>query len=260
MAVAVTACGSDHHSIPLLLHRLPSPKAAASSPASSYPSGIGGRGGAGVHEPHVRAAGRARGPSGARGPRAAARRCGFLRVPWPLRGGAQRRLPLSPGRARRCSGHVGTAARGAQLLEHLLGAAEFNATTGLAVLATREKAETSLEKGDAAEAEALLTEAIGLNACGGVHLVYSSRSKARLTLGNICGALEDAVDAIRIAPKFTQAHLLHGDALFAMGEYCLAEDAYADALNLDPSIRRSKSYKARVERLREKLVCVSSST
>ncbi|KAK3143385.1 hypothetical protein QOZ80_4AG0299720 [Eleusine coracana subsp. coracana] len=157
-------------------------------------------------------------------------------------------------------GHVGTAARGAQLLEHLLGAAEFNATTGLAVLATREKAETSLEKGDAAEAEALLTEAIGLNACGGVHLVYSSRSKARLTLGNICGALEDAVDAIRIAPKFTQAHLLHGDALFAMGEYCLAEDAYADALNLDPSIRRSKSYKARVERLREKLVCVSSST
>jgi hypothetical protein len=90
-----------------------------------------------------------------------------------------------------------------------------------------------------------------------------------------------------------QAHLLRGDALFAMGEYCVAEDAYADALNLDPSIRRSKSFKvsirehcnfmysscsylilrqlnsshvmsypfvqARVERLREKLVSVSSS-
>jgi hypothetical protein len=90
-----------------------------------------------------------------------------------------------------------------------------------------------------------------------------------------------------------QAHLLRGDALFAMGEFCVAEDAYADALNPDPSIHRSKSFKvsirehcnfmyyscsylilrrlnsshvtsyslvqARVERLREKLVSVSSS-
>lgn len=55
-------------------------------------------------------------------------------------------------------GHVGTAARGAQLLEHLLGAAEFDATAGLAALAAREKAEAALEKGNAAEAEALLDE------------------------------------------------------------------------------------------------------
>ncbi|OEL19375.1 hypothetical protein BAE44_0019606 [Dichanthelium oligosanthes] len=133
-------------------------------------------------------------------------------------------------------GHVGTAARGAQLLEHLLGAAEFDAAV------------------------------IGLNACGGLHLVYRSRSKARLAIGDIPGALEDAEEAIRISPKFPQliltmalqAHLLRGDALLAMSEYCAAEDAYADALDLDPSIRRSKSFKARVERLREKLVSASN--
>ena len=55
-------------------------------------------------------------------------------------------------------GHVGTAARGAQLLEHLLGAAEFDAAAGLSALAAREKAEAALEKGSAAEAEGLLNE------------------------------------------------------------------------------------------------------
>jgi len=155
-------------------------------------------------------------------------------------------------------GHVGTAARGAQLLEHLLGSAEFNVAAELAALAAREKAEAALEKGSAAEAEVLLNGVIGLNACGGMHLVYRSRSKARLAIGEISGALEDAEEAIRISPKFTQAHLLRGDALLTMGEYCAAENAYADALNLDPSIRRSKSFKARVERLCEKLVSATN--
>ncbi|KAF0891079.1 hypothetical protein E2562_005162 [Oryza meyeriana var. granulata] len=72
-------------------------------------------------------------------------------------------------------GHVGTAARAAQLLEHLLGASGFDAAAGLAALAAREKAEAALEKGDAAEAEALLTETLRMNACGGLHLVYRSR-------------------------------------------------------------------------------------
>lgn len=37
-----------------------------------------------------------------------------------------------------------------------------------------------------------------------------------------------------------------GDALFAMEEYRAAEDAYADALDLDPSIRRTKSFRVSV--------------
>lgn len=57
-----------------------------------------------------------------------------------------------------------------------------------------------------------------------------------------------------------QSRLSRGDVLFAMGDYHAAEDAYADALNLDPSIRRSKSFKARLGKLREKLVSVSSSS
>ncbi|XP_006653869.3 small glutamine-rich tetratricopeptide repeat-containing protein 2 [Oryza brachyantha] len=157
-------------------------------------------------------------------------------------------------------GHVGTAARAAHLLEHLLGASEFDAAAGLAALAAREKAEAAIEKGDAAEAEALLTEAIQMNACGGLHLVYRSRSKARLSMGNVTGALADAEEATKIAPKFPQAHLSRGDALFAMEEYRAAEDAYADALDLDPSIRRTKSFRARLEKLRQKLASVDVSS
>uniref|UniRef100_A0A0D9WB18 Uncharacterized protein n=1 Tax=Leersia perrieri TaxID=77586 RepID=A0A0D9WB18_9ORYZ len=150
-------------------------------------------------------------------------------------------------------GHVGTAARAAQLLEHLLGGESgFDAAAGLAALAAREKAEAALEKGDAAGAEALLTEAIEMNPCGGLHLAYRSRSRARLSLGNITGALFDTEEAIKIAPKFPQAHLSRGDALFAMEEYQAAEYAYADALDLDPSVRRTKSFRARVEKLRQK--------
>ncbi|XP_051220098.1 uncharacterized protein [Lolium perenne] len=165
-----------------------------------------------------------------------------------------------PGRGTAVFAHVGTPARAARLLEHLLGAAEFDADAGLAALAVREKAEAALAEGNAAEAEALFTESIGLNAPGGLHMVYGSRCKARLAIGDTTGALADAEEAIRIAPKFPQSHLSRGDALFATGEYYSAEDAYADALVLDPSIRRSKSFKARLEKLREKLVSVNSSS
>ncbi|KAF7004822.1 hypothetical protein CFC21_019992 [Triticum aestivum] len=165
-----------------------------------------------------------------------------------------------PGRGNAVFGHVGTAARAARLLEHLLGAAEFDAAAGLAALALREKAEAALADGDAAQAEDLFTESIAMDAPGGLHLAYGGRCKARLVIGDSAGALADADEAIRIAPKFPQCHLLRGDALFAMGEYHYAEDAYARALDLDPSIRRSKSFKARLEKLREKLVSVSSSS
>jgi hypothetical protein len=52
----------------------------------------------------------------------------------------------------------GTAALAALLLEHLLGAAEFDADAGLAALALREKAVAALAEGNTAEAEALFTE------------------------------------------------------------------------------------------------------
>jgi hypothetical protein len=95
--------------------------------------------------------------------------------------------------------HVGTAARGAQLLEHLLGPAEFDAAVGLTALATREKAEAALDKGNTNEAEALLTEVIGFNACGGLHLVHMSRSKPRLEMGEAWAPRRTATSAPSMA-------------------------------------------------------------
>jgi hypothetical protein len=40
-----------------------------------------------------------------------------------------------------------------------------------------------------------------------------------------------------------QAHLLQGDVLLAMGDYCATKDAYANGLDLGPFIRQSKSFK-----------------
>lgn len=66
----------------------------------------------------------------------------------------------------------GTAARTARILEHLLGAAEFDAGSGIAALVVREKAEAALVEGNAAEAEALSTENIGLDAPGQVDCIW----------------------------------------------------------------------------------------
>lgn len=42
---------------------------------------------------------------------------------------------------------------------------------------------------------------------------------------------------------FTQAYICQGDAFLAMDEFGEAENAYSHALSVDPSIRRSKSFK-----------------
>ena len=43
--------------------------------------------------------------------------------------------------------------------------------------------------------------------------------------------------------EFWQAYICKGDALMAMEQYDAAGDSYSMALHLDPSIRRSKSFK-----------------
>lgn len=40
-----------------------------------------------------------------------------------------------------------------------------------------------------------------------------------------------------------QAYIYQGDAFLAMDEFGAAENAYSYALSIDPSIRRSKSFK-----------------
>jgi hypothetical protein len=138
-------------------------------------------------------------------PRSATRSTGAARCPHSPTRRACVQLPRSqvdhtsiPGSAA-VFDHVGTAARGAQLLEHLLGPAEFDAAVGLTALATREKAEAALDKGNTNEAEALLTEVIGFNACGGLHLVHMSRSKPRLEMGEAWAPRRTATSAPSMA-------------------------------------------------------------
>ncbi|THU54099.1 hypothetical protein C4D60_Mb10t21450 [Musa balbisiana] len=156
-------------------------------------------------------------------------------------------------------GHCGTAAKAAQLLAGLCGP-EFDPQRNLETLALRKKAEDELEKGNEAEAESLLSQAIDLKPSGGLHLIYRSRSSARLAMGDNVGALEDARESSLLAPKYPQAYICQGDVFLAMEQWEAAEKAYSTALLLDPSIRRSKSFKARVAKLQEKLVALNTSS
>ncbi|KAF8378914.1 hypothetical protein HHK36_030263 [Tetracentron sinense] len=104
--------------------------------------------------------------------------------------------------------------------------------------------------------------AIDLKPFGGLHIIHRNRSAARLAMGNLSGALEDAKEALTIAPQYPQvgftlcgnavpmilcctkqAYICQGDAFLAMDELDAAEKSYTMALQIDPSIRRSKSFK-----------------
>ncbi|KAK2987585.1 hypothetical protein RJ640_027886 [Escallonia rubra] len=109
-------------------------------------------------------------------------------------------------------------------------------------------------------------QAIDLKPYGGMHITYKNRSTARLAMGNTSGALEDVKEALIVAPNYpeydppsehqsqlAQAYVCEGDALMAMEQFDLAGKAYMLALELDPFIRRSKSFKARIALLQDKL-------
>ncbi|KAI3921064.1 hypothetical protein MKX01_036043 [Papaver californicum] len=121
--------------------------------------------------------------------------------------------------------HVGTPAKTAQVLACFITGKENDPENNLKSLDLRKKA-----------------DAVELKPFGGLHLIYKSRSSARLGMGDVSGALEDAKKAFNLAPQFTQ-----------MEEFDAAEKSYSSALQTDPSIRRSKSFKAWVAKLHEKL-------
>uniref|UniRef100_A0A6N2LQ48 Uncharacterized protein n=1 Tax=Salix viminalis TaxID=40686 RepID=A0A6N2LQ48_SALVM len=70
------------------------------------------------------------------------------------------------------------------------------------------------------------------------HLVVST-SLARLAMRNYSGALEDAREALRLAPRYLDAYMCEGDVFMAMEEYDAAEKSYLTCLQIDPSIRHS---------------------
>ncbi|KAJ4778339.1 tetratricopeptide repeat (TPR)-containing protein [Rhynchospora pubera] len=156
-------------------------------------------------------------------------------------------------------GHCGTPARAAEVLAWMCGPS-FDPGTNLEALGLRKRAELALEKGNEAEAVALLSQAIELNPSGGLHVLYHTRSAAKLAMGDNAGALLEAKEACNVDPKFPQGYISQGDAFLAMEEYNSAEEAYATALDLDPSIRRSRSFKARVTKLQGKLMAANASS
>ncbi|KVH91438.1 Tetratricopeptide-like helical [Cynara cardunculus var. scolymus] len=134
--------------------------------------------------------------------------------------------------------HCATAARAAEIMAIVTGFDLGSWNKSLEALSIRKKAEVHMEKGDFATAEILLSQALDLNPVGGIHHIYRHRSVARLAMNNTIAALGDAIEASTLAPKNPQ----------------VAGDSYSMALELDPSIRRSKSFKARIAKLEEKLL------
>lgn len=153
--------------------------------------------------------------------------------------------------------HCGTASRAAEVMAFAcLGKrddVEGESKKSLEALALRKRAEDEISNGNFSEAHSLLSQAIDLKPFGGVHIMLKDRSAAELAMENLADALEDAKEALTIAPKYPEGYICQGDALMAADQVDAAEKSYSMALELDPSIRRSKSFKARIAKLKEKL-------
>ncbi|KAG5617723.1 hypothetical protein H5410_017547 [Solanum commersonii] len=177
--------------------------------------------------------------------------------------------------------HVGTPTRAAETMAFVcLGRddVEGESRRSLEALALRKRAEDEMGNGNFSEAHGLLSQAIALKPFGGVHIMLkdrfivfkisflweigtflsSIRSAAELAMGNLSEALEDAKEALNIAPNYPEGYICQGDVLMALDHVDAAEKSYSMALELDPSIRRSKSFKARVAKLNEKLALANS--
>ncbi|KAG0584991.1 hypothetical protein KC19_3G249100 [Ceratodon purpureus] len=154
--------------------------------------------------------------------------------------------------------HCNTAAHAARLLALQCGASDPE--NNLKALDLKQQANKAFERGSLLEAEQLYTQAIELNPSGGLHFIYANRSALKLAQGNFQGALQDAQEAERIAPKWAQAFVRQADALSGMGEVESALNALSTALRLDPLLRRSKGFQAKTRDLQSKLATASAST
>ncbi|KAH6761466.1 tetratricopeptide repeat protein [Perilla frutescens var. hirtella] len=152
-------------------------------------------------------------------------------------------------------GHCGTPRKAAEVMAIVCGADDevSGGDKCLEALALRKRAEDEMGRGDFTQACGLLSQAIELKPFGGLHIIYKERSAARLAMGDIDGAFGDVKEALTIAPHYSEAYICEGDVYMAMDQFDAAEESYSIALDLDPSIRRSKSFKARIAKLQEKL-------
>ncbi|GAB2219960.1 hypothetical protein Droror1_Dr00007601 [Drosera rotundifolia] len=150
--------------------------------------------------------------------------------------------------------HCGTPAIAAGVLMEMCGERDEAAGVRcLEALALRKRAEVEIGGGRFPEAEALLSKAIDIKPFGGLHIIYKTRCYVRLQKDDLRGALEDAKQALELAPPYAEAYVYQGDVFLGMGLFDEAECSYFTALEIDPSIRRSKSFKACLAKLEEKL-------
>ncbi|KAJ8752529.1 hypothetical protein K2173_004817 [Erythroxylum novogranatense] len=146
--------------------------------------------------------------------------------------------------------HCGTAARAAQIFSSTDEGDAVRRT--LDALYLRQRAQAEIEQANFSLANDLLSQAIDLKPFGGLHIIYRYRSLVRLTVGNYLGALEDAKEALTLAPKYLEGYMCEGDVFMEMEEYDAAKKSYSMCVEIDPSICRSKTFKTRVAKLQEK--------
>ncbi|ESQ48157.1 hypothetical protein EUTSA_v10021436mg [Eutrema salsugineum] len=154
--------------------------------------------------------------------------------------------------------HCATPSRAAEILFSLCrdgrAASSSSAVTdALAALALTNNALSQIEAGKFPEAEALLTQALDLKPYGGLHKIFTHRAVAKLGMLDYSCALEDISQALALAPNYSEPYICQGDVYVAKGQYDLAENSYLKCLEIDPSLRRSKSFKARITNLQKKV-------
>lgn len=138
--------------------------------------------------------------------------------------------------------HVATFADVIEILKNVCGS-EIDETivkaTELRILGN-----AAAQNNDLTGAIGLYTKALEINPTHGVHLILSNRSLARLSLGDIEGAIEDARKCCKCCPdSFTTAAVRMADALFAFGAYEEALQALEDGSNRFPEWSKTKEYK-----------------
>ncbi|KAF3667513.1 putative pentatricopeptide repeat-containing protein-like [Capsicum annuum] len=152
--------------------------------------------------------------------------------------------------------HCGTPTRAAEVMAFVCFGrddVEEESRRSLEALALRKRAEDEMGNGNFCEAHRLLSQAIDLKPFGGVHIMLKDRSAVELAMGNLAEAFDDAKEALTIAPNYPEGYISQGDAFMALDQVDAAEKSYSMALELDPSFRRSKSFKARIVKLKEKV-------
>ncbi|KAI9912988.1 hypothetical protein PsorP6_006771 [Peronosclerospora sorghi] len=98
----------------------------------------------------------------------------------------------------------------------------------------KERGNRAFSAGLYADAVACFSEALAVaTSDANAHVYYSNRSAAQLKLNKAEEALQDAEQCIALKPSWPKGYSRRGSALFSLGRYPEARQAYKDGLNFD---------------------------